>query len=122
VGQFTVQYLPEEEIIRVHLKGAFDAQSFSMTTSKVAEEASRSNCSHILMDHREATRHLSTTEIFERPKIALKFGLSRASKIALVYSTKEDDYQFVETVGKNRGFDVKVFADMDEAIRWLKTH
>ena len=118
---FTVQHLTEEGIIRVHLQGRFDAKLLSTVTLKLAEEISRCNCTRMLMDHREATLHLSTVDIFDRPKIASKIGVPYGSKIAIVYSIGENEYQFVETVGRNGGFDVKVFTDIGEGIKWLKT-
>ena len=121
MGNYSVQYLLEEGIIRVHLQGKFDAQLLNMSTMKLVEEISHSNCNRILMDHREAMPKLPTIDLFDRPRIATEIGIKRTTKIAIVYSTREDDYRFIETVGTNRGFNVKVFSDYEDCIKWLKT-
>jgi len=41
-------------------------------------------------------------------------------KLAIVYSEAESDYQFLETVSRNRGLQVRVFTDFEEAENWLK--
>jgi len=120
MGNFAVQYIPEEGIIRLQLQGEIDAQMLSMATSKLVEEIFRCNCDRLLMDHREAKVNISVSEIFNRPTIASKLGIPHSSRIAIIYSAREPDYRFVETVGRNRGFDVQVFSDIDEGIKWLK--
>jgi len=117
---FAVQYIPDEGIIRLQLHGEIDAQMLSMATSKLVEEISRWNCNRLLMDHREAKLDISVSEIFDRPMIASKLGVPLSSRIAIIYSTRESDYRFVETAGRNRGFNIKVFTDIDEGIKWLK--
>jgi hypothetical protein len=121
MDNFAVQYIPEEGIVRLHLQGEIDAQILSVATSKLVEEISRCNCNRLLMDHREAKLNISVSEMFNRPMVASNLGVPYSSKIAIIYSKREFDYRFVETVGSNRGFTVKVFTDIDEGIKWLKT-
>jgi len=43
----------------------------------------------------------------------------RDFKIALVYSGDMEDHKFMETVVVNRGYNLSVFPEIDEAILWL---
>jgi hypothetical protein len=38
----------------------------------------------------------------------------------MVFSRLNEDTVFLENVFRNRGFDLRHFADMEEARRWLK--
>jgi hypothetical protein len=120
MDNFAVQHEPEEGIIRVHLQGRIDDRMLSMATSKLMEEMSHCNCNRFLMDHREVKLSMSIVDLFYLPMVASKIGVPRSSRIAVVYSTQEDDYRFIENVGRNRGFNVRVFTDVDEGIKWLK--
>jgi hypothetical protein len=120
MDNFTVLYIPEDGIIRLHLQGEIDAQMLSMATSKLVEEISRCNCDRLLMDHREAKLNLSVSELFNRPLIATELGVPHSSRIAIIYSTREPEYRFVETVGRNRGFDVEYLQILMKGLNGLK--
>ena len=119
MDNYTVEYMPDYGIIKVQIKGEFDAQVLSMATSKLVEEISRHDCSQILMDHRDATSKLPIVDLYNRPEIAASLGIERSNRIAIIYSKEEDDYRFLETVARNKGFMVKIFKDLDEGIKWL---
>ena len=121
MDNYAVEYMPDNGIIKVQIKGEFDAQVLSRSTAKLAEEISRHNCSQILMDHRDATPKLPIVDIYNRPEIAASLGVQRSNRIALIYSRGEADYRFLETVARNKGFMVRVFKDIDEGIKWLNS-
>jgi len=72
------------------------------------------------MDHREAKLNLSVSELFNRPLIATELGVPHSSRIAIIYSTREPEYRFVETVGRNRGFDVEYLQILMKGLNGLK--
>jgi hypothetical protein len=90
-----------------------------MATSKLVEEIAHCNCHRFLIDHREVKLSMSTVDLFYLPMVASNIGEPHSSRIAIVYSTHEDDYRFIENVGRNQGFNVKVFRNMDEGVQWL---
>lgn len=117
---FTVEYDSQEEIVRVEMRGEFDAALLSASTSAFVEEVRRSGCTRILMNHLHAKPKLSVIEQYERPTVAAKLGVPRHSRIAIVCQEFDQLYQFIETVGVNQGFSVKVFTEMEAALHWLK--
>lgn len=120
MSNLTVLFLPEDEIILAIIKGDFDAQILSQSTSMIVKEILQSKCFRILMDHREAMPNISISELYYRPSIASKLGVPSSAKIAIVHSCSPDKYAFVENVGVNSGFDIKVFQDIHNAKHWLK--
>lgn len=64
----------------------------------------------------------STLDIYQFGCFLAGLGLDPASKEAIVLPLSPgaaDDLRFYETVTRNRGIDVRVFEDRDDAIRWL---
>jgi hypothetical protein len=73
----------------------------------------------LLVDITDLTDYRPTT--FERHEIGI-YGatLSRIlSKVAILGSREQLGDQFAATVARNRGLAIQVFADRDEAVRWL---
>ena len=122
MADFTVQHVPQDEIVQVRFRGECDAEMLSMATAKLAEELTRCRCNRVLLDHRHASIRFSTLELLERPKIAATLGIDRSNRIAVIYpSARKGDYLFLETAGYNQGYSVKVFTDMDQGTEWLKS-
>ena len=117
---YQIEYLPADRIVRVEICGALNAEFLSMTTSKMVEQIQQHGCKRILMDHRSAEICLSRLELYDRPHIASSLGVPHSSKIAIVYSRKNEDYWFVELMGRSQGFNVSLFRDVDSAMSWLK--
>lgn len=120
MDNFSVQYKPNEGFILVCLTGEFDERVLSQSTAQMVEVMSQSKCSRILMDHRQAKPKLSVADLYDRPKKAIDLGVPRVSKIAIVYSEPDDAYEFIETVGRNNGFNVRSFQDLNDATHWLR--
>jgi hypothetical protein len=120
MADFSVRYDPEEEIIRVEMRGEFDAQMLSASTAALVEEIKRSACTRVLMDHRQATPKLSVVEQYRRPEVAVGLGVPRSCRFAIVYREAHDAYGFIETVSVNRGMIVKIFQGEEEALEWLR--
>ena len=77
-------------------------------------------CSRYLFDMREATITGSTLDVFKTGIAPATLGFGRGDfKVALVYASGTDDHKFIEDVVVNRGYMLRVFLDIDEALSWL---
>lgn len=120
----SVTYNQEDGLIRMELQGKVDKALVKELASRTAILAREHDCFLVLTDAREATTVLSTLEIFELPKLIVEI-LSETGvevnkfKRALVISSDIDDFSFFETVSKNRGQNVSLFRNIDEARSWL---
>jgi hypothetical protein len=117
---WTLEYLPEEHILFLKTKGQMDVPSANAMVRDLAEAARHYQCNHHLIDHRETIFTFSLPDFFERPAINEQLGISRLFKTAMVFSQFNEDTVFMENVFRNRGYNMRHFADMDEAKRWLK--
>lgn len=50
-----------------------------------------------------------------------ELGLRRAVRAAVLADPWDRSHEFVETVSRNAGYNVRVFYDRDEAVTWLLT-
>lgn len=121
MGDYVVRYDSEDALLVVELRGEFDAHVLSASTAAMVKELPRSGCQRILMDHRNALPHLSVVEQFKRPEVAAGLGVPKTCSLALVYREDHELYRFIETVGRNRGFRVRIFPTIEEAVEWLRT-
>ena len=93
-----------------------DVRSFFGPAQPVLEEQ---GSTRILFDIRDAEIAASTIETFKTAADPQSWGWKREYKAAVVYSEITEDDLFLETVGVNRGIQIKIFDDIDEAISWL---
>lgn len=56
---------------------------------------------------------------FAYKDISLTFNLYRSARVALLVDPEDRSHDFVETACRNAGFDVTIFRDWAEAIRYL---
>lgn len=118
--EWKIEYLNDEEIIFLKSNGKMDVPSANAMVKDLADAAQRYQCKRHLIDHRDTVMTFSLPEYFERPVINEGLGISRLFRTAMVFSQLSEDTVFMENVFRNRGYNMRHFADMDEAKRWLK--
>ena len=122
-----ITYNPETHIVEIKLHGQITFNEIKEVYSQALPIAKDKNSSLFFSDYREAVLCLSTFEIYELPQIfadiATTIGFSPYQlKRAIVPSKTHspNDYQFFETVSRNRGQSfARLFQDIDEAKKWL---
>ena len=120
----TIIYNSESHVIEMTVQGELtmkEAKEITLEASKIAKEQ---NCFVYFSDYREATVKLSTLEVYELPKIISDILASSGLNVhkfkrAFVVARDLKVYEFFENVTVNRGQNVRVFYDVDEAKRWL---
>ena len=118
--EWKIEYFNGEGILFLKSKGEMDVLSANRMVKDLAEAARHYQCNHHLIDHRDTVMTFSLPEYFERPIINEGLGISRLFKTAMVFSQLNEDTVFMENVFRNRGYNMRHFADMDEAKSWLK--
>lgn len=119
----SVLYDPDSHTILVMLVGAIDEVTMNETAAKARRVAEEHACFNVLADLRQARSAVSTVAIFGRAKESQQlYGRkTQDSKRALVVAENSEDAIFYETVSQNRGQNVRLFHDIDEAKRWLSS-
>jgi hypothetical protein len=115
-----IKYLDEHDIVRISWHGLFsgprDAPSMMNQARPVLEGHA---CTRILFDFGEAQIVDSTLRTYETGSRAKDLGYDQKFKAAILYSQDEKKHAFVETVMRNRRYNIRIFQDESTAISWL---
>jgi len=116
---YSVDYDKETDCIYVSVEGELNLSLFDSMAEDVARCLSECGCRRVLNDLRGARLMGSVVDIYFMPEHAMKVGITRAVKRALVISGTFSRFHFLETVFINQGNIVQLFDSIDEAKRWL---
>ncbi|MCK5787037.1 MAG: hypothetical protein KAH54_10845 [Candidatus Sabulitectum sp.] len=116
---FTVKYDEERDCVCVSVKGAFNLVAMRSLSTEVGTHLEENQCNCILNDMRNASLIDTITNTWFMPGMALRSGIHRRIKRALVVSDISQEFLFLETVFLNSGNIVKLFLDIDDARNWL---
>jgi hypothetical protein len=117
-----VCYLDDQAIILVTNRGRLTYQDFSDEINAIVLLSEKHHLFKILVDDTEMSSGIGTIDIFSFPKLYEDAGMSKRCKIAILISEDEDqvgDFHFFETVCLNRGYNTKVFFNVNNAKAWL---
>jgi hypothetical protein len=112
--------IQEEAYIRFDYTGEFSIVMGKQCIDAMVEACSQTQISKALLDCRNMTGEIKMFSSFMVAEYGVKM-IGIISKTALV--AREDQMlsdNFVENVAVNRGVNLKLFTDADEAIDWLK--
>jgi hypothetical protein len=73
----------------------------------------------LLLDFKEGTYLTSPSAVYSRPNVAVKKGFTQELKIAILVRNINSRTEIVETIFKNKGFQIELFVSFEEAIEWL---
>jgi hypothetical protein len=80
----------------------------------------RFSCRKILFDFTQITSILNTVDIYSRPDQSEQIGVLRTNHSAAVApQIYLKEFKFMENVYKNKGFDLNVFDNKEDAIDYL---
>ena len=115
-----LRIIQKEAYVRFDYTGEFSQAAGKQCVDAMVEACSRFKLSRALLDCRKMTGEIQILESF---RVAQYGGKMRGllSKTALV--GRQDQMlsdNFVENVAVNRGVNLKIFTDIEEAINWLE--
>ncbi len=116
---YQVNYIPDDDIVKVTVDGEFSFEGILNLSSQLVSELTKHKSNRVLNDQRNATLNLSTLEIYKLPRVAKAFGVANNTKVAIVHNENKKDYRFIESAAINSGLIVKIFAEFEDAKRWL---
>ena len=108
----------EDQIIEVRSAGDVSAEQMKASLAEVVRLRNEQGIKRVLIDATDQTSLPPTMSIYEFAGQLSK--LCRDIKFAVVGVSKlHNDITFMETVARNRGAYVRVFADSESALEWL---
>lgn len=117
----TLKYNPDTDCIELTVLGTFTMDRLKSIAPEVAGLAYKSGCRRILNDMSGATIAVSFTDIYRSPAEMDQSGIRRTTRRALVVPPSFGEADFLETVTRNRGHNLRVFQDRESAMKWLRS-
>lgn len=102
------------------LAGAMTLENLTASGAVILAECTRRGCRHAVADARAMTGDLA---IFDWHRLATAFEhtWTRTVRLAIVDNAERlKPDRFLENTARNRGIDVMVFSDLNEALAWLQ--
>ena len=116
---FEFRYSEEKKMILGRVSGQLELPVLTKMTSELKKLSEVHNCMKCLSDMRESPVPESIIDIFDVPKAVSKAGDMGSFKCAMVVKEVRDQWEFLETISNNRGQQIRIFTDFDEACAWL---
>jgi hypothetical protein len=121
--KWQIIYAEEHGFVHVKTSGPINWAD-KKTLSKEAFDAGREkNVNAFLIDQKESPFRLSVLEIDQLPKMFRDIGFKPSDKVAILVNPDSIDksvLRFIENVFSLSCLQIQIFADSDEANRWLK--
>ena len=121
---FETFYNEDENIIETRLSEGITNKDVLDFIEKMIELTTKHECFSWIVDYTNARYKLSTMQIFDLPTEVFKrmdlLGNKKYHiKRAIIRVNDNDDFAFLENVANNRGQNLLVFSNRDDAKKWL---
>jgi hypothetical protein len=106
-----------------YLKTAFNGASTTAEVERqfelLAKKCKSTNKNRLLLDFRGITADISLMERYELGRRTLVFAQYKCKVAAVCNPDQNDSHYFLGTVAQNRWVDLRVFTNVDDAVKWL---
>ena len=121
---FETFYNEDEKIIETRLSEDITNKDVLDFIEKMIELTTKHECFSWIVDYTNARYKLSTMQIFDLPTEVFKrmdlLGNKKYHiKRAIIRVNDNEDFAFLENVANNRGQNLLVFSNRDDAKKWL---
>ena len=116
----TAEFKVEGDVLYVTASGRDDSINDPLQYgAAIIEQALTHQSKRVLVDERELIYVIATFDLYETAKVMAE-NAPQVVKAALVINPAQfKDAKFWETVAVNRGLNVHLFTDIDDAKKWL---
>ncbi len=113
----------EEGLVHLIIEGSHKLRDVQEMCVELFSVAKMSDTWNLLIDTRASVASFSTVDVYRMPRVFKRLGLRHDSRVALLYpsaSLQAETFSFLRTVSRNQGFNISLFNDFDDAVRWLR--
>jgi hypothetical protein len=115
------EYHDAAAYLEVRITGSLSHADLNAMAKERWAEMQKRNCRKILFDFSRIGSTMSVADIYARPSETERIGVPRVNRTAAVVPQAFlEEFRFMETVYKNRGFDLNVFTRKEDALRYLE--
>ncbi len=112
------------ERIEVNYSGTITESEYGDAIREFVKFNAEKKCLLVLTDLREMTVSPSILNVYDSINMFEKMGIDKNTSEALIIPENKfaaDNVKFYETACQNRGYNVRLFYNKEDAIKWLET-
>jgi len=118
--KWKISYLSAENIIYIKTHGKVSVTSIKAMINEAQSIQKKYKSKAALIDHRKLFGKLSTMDIYSQPEFLNALSVPMNMKLAIIFlQSQYEDFKFLETVSKSRGYSIAIFLDVKSAKKWL---
>jgi hypothetical protein len=118
---WTAMYDAPNDLVRVAVQGKVEEQAADQMLRELVALGKQHNAWRFLVDSTRATLAMSVAQIRDRPRHYAASGFQPSARFAVVFSEWTPDAVLLEATIEREHFHRRVFIDVEEALRWLKS-
>jgi hypothetical protein len=114
------RYNEDPPYIEMRFSGAMTQDDLNRLAVERLAEMRKRDCYRLFFDFSDIASVLNTLETYDRPEQSERMGVPKVSiSVSLVPARFLDEFKFMETVYRNRGYELMVFTGRADALRAL---
>lgn len=120
---YSIKFEISPERIEVNYSGTVTDEEYKQAISDFVNFNKDKNCLLVLTDLREMKVTPSILNVYNSINTFEKMGIDNRTSEALILEKNkfvESNIKFYENACQNRGYNVRIFYNSDDAIHWLK--
>ncbi len=111
------------DVLHVEAIGTRTLEAVESIVVQIMEAANKHETTKVIVDVRKLKGRLATWDAYKIPSTQFpKLGDRQTIQKAAIVDLKEfeDQYRFFENVAVNRGYFLRIFGGLDEAMEWIE--
>ena len=118
---FSVRYNAELNALEISFSGVVNEADIQAQILESCAISAKYKTSYAISSFTAATLTVSLVFIYDIPELCESMGATRPVRLALINLNKENAemLSFYQLVSQNRGWNVKIFCDAEQAKAWL---
>lgn len=117
--EWTLHYLPRKAVLLARTDGVYEPEAARIFVQALGLGYQQHSPKVLMIDRRRSELKLSTMNIYAHPTAYGQAGIAPPAIIAVVVAAITADEQFLETVFRNQGYQMKTFCDWRRAVAWV---
>lgn len=118
--EWVLHYLPRHAVLLARIVGDYQTDASQLFLQALSLACQQHSPQAVLIDRRRSALKFSTMNIYAHPEEYRQAGISPSARIALVVTGISEDERFLETVFRNRGYNMKIFDNWRCAVAWAR--
>ena len=113
--------IKKHDFLFVKVKGNRSIETIMDSTKQIVEKCNKKKCSKVLVDVRNFNNRINFSDIFNLVSKDLPDIINHKIKKVAIVDVDGHNFnkEFFENVAVNRGHNVKIFTDINNAMDWL---